>query len=174
METNQKLPISYTDNVELTIPEFGTTPAITLNVTKIQQGEGRILEAKVVHAATYNELEYVFNEGYREARKHLSEIGYQINRAKKALREAKSIAILDEYPQFLKENKLKDNATVRDAFLERSSDYVKAQDRIDMLMALESLFEGKVKNFENVCRYIRKQMDLVIRSGIDPNKYVGR
>ena len=116
-------------------------------------------------------LEYIYNEGYRQAKKHLAIIGYQITRAKKALREAKSIAILDEYPEFLKESKLKDNATVRDAFLERREDYVSSQDRIDMLSAFENLLEGKIKIFENVCRYMKKQMDLTIRSGIDANKY---
>lgn len=172
MKTDQNLPINYTDKVELTIPQFGSTPSIVLDVGAIKRAEGRILEAKVINPATYNELEYVFNEGYRESRKHLSEIGYQITRAEKALREAKSIAILDYYPEYLKQNKLKDNATIRDAFLERQPDYVAAQDRIDMLKALESLFEGKVRNFENVCRYIRKQMDLFIRSGVDASKYL--
>jgi len=172
MNTDQTLPISYTDRAELTIPEFGSTPAIVLDLTKIHNGESRILEARVVNGGTYNELEYVFNEGYRQAKTHLSLIGYEITRAKKALREAKSVYMLDYYPEFLKENKLKDNATIRDAFLERQVDYVSAHDRIDMLTAIESLMEGKIKNFENVCRYIRKQMDIAIRSGVDSNKYI--
>ena len=172
MDTNQKLPQNYVDKAEITIPAFDSTPAIILNVSKIKEGESKILDARVVTPATYNDLEYSFNEGYREAKKHISAVGYHITRAKKALREAKSIAILDEYPEFLKQNKLKDNATVRDAFLERQPNYVAAQDRIDMLTAIESLMEGKVKNFENVCRYIRKQMDIVIRSGVDSNKYL--
>ena len=172
MDTDQKLPISYADRAELTIPEFGSTPAIPLDVSAIKEGESRLIEAKVVNGATYSELEYIFNEGYRQAKKHLSEIGYQITRGKKALREAKSRAILDDYPEFLKEKKLKDNATVRDAYLETQLDYVSAQDRIDMLLALECLIEGKVKVFENVCRYMKKQMDLTIRSGVDSNKYI--
>jgi len=174
METKQQLPINYTETAELTIPKFGSVPQVTLDVTAIRDGENRLIEAKVVNGGTYNELEYVFNEGYRQAKKHLSVIGYQITLAKKALREAKSRAILDEYPEFLKESKLKDNATVRDAYLERQVDYVSAQDRIDMLLALESLIEGKIKVFENVCRYMKKQIDLTIRSGIDSNKYIGR
>lgn len=174
MKTNQQLPISYAETTEFTIPEFGSIPAIPLDFSAIKQGESRLIEAKVVNGATYSELEYTFNEGYRQAKRHLSEIGYQITRAKKALREAKSRSILDEYPEFLKEKKLKDNATVRDAYLETQEDYVSAQDRIDMLLALENLVEGKVKVFENVCRYMKKQMDFTIRSGIDPNKYVGK
>ena len=172
MDTHQKLPTNYAERAEINIPAFGSMSELILDVSSIKTAENRLIEAKVVNPGTYNELEYCFNEGYRQAKRNISEIGYQITRAKKALREAKSRAILDEYPEFLRENKLKDNATVRDAFLERDEDYVKAQDRVDMLTALESLMEGKVKNFENVCRYIRKQMDLVIRSGVDPNKYV--
>lgn len=174
METEQKLPINYTERAELTIPAFGSTPELKLDITSIKEGEKRLIEAKVVNGGTYSELEYVYNEGYRQAKKHLSHIGYEITRAKKAQREAKSRAILDDYPEFLKENKLKDNATVRDAFLERRPDYVAAQDRIDMLVAMESLLDGKIRVFENVCRYMRKEMDIMIRSGIDPNKYVRR
>lgn len=172
METDQKLPINYADKTELTIPEFGSTPATVLDVSAIREGESRLIEAKVVNGGTYNELEYVFNEGYRQAKKHLSVIGYQITLAKKALRTAKSHAILDDYPEFLKESKLKDNATVRDAYLDTKADYTGAQDRIDMLTALECLIEGKIKVFENVCRYMKKQIDLTIRSGIDSNKYL--
>ena len=174
METKQQLPINYTERAELTIPEFGSTPELKLDFTAIKEGENRLIEAKVVNGGTYSELEYTYNEGYRQAKRHLSHIGYEITRAKKAVREAKSKAILDLYPDFLKEAKLKDNATVRDAFLERQSDFVAAQDRVDMLTAMESLLEGKIKVFENVCRYMKKEMDLIIRSGIDPNKYVRR
>lgn len=174
METDQKLPTNYTERAELTIPEFGSTPPITLDITSIKEGESRLIEAKVVNPGTYSDLEYVFNEGYRQAKSHLSQVGYEITRAKKALRDAKSRYLLDEYPEFLKENKLKDNASIRDAFLERQKEYVSSQDRIDMLTALESLLEGKIKVFENVCRYMRKEMDIVIRSGIDPNKYIRR
>lgn len=172
METDQKLPINYTERAELTIPAFGSTPELKLDITSIREGESRLIEAKVVNGGTYSDLEYIYNEGYRQAKKHLSHVGYEITRAKKSLREAKSQAILDDYPEFLKENKMKDNATVRDAFLERRGDYVAAQDRIDMLTAVESLLEGKVKVFENVCRYMKKQMDITIRSGVDSNKYL--
>jgi hypothetical protein len=158
---------------ELTIPEFGSSKQIVLPMTATREGERRLIEAKVVNSATYADLEYTFGEGYRESRKNISIIGYEITRAEKALREAKSTAILDDYPQFLKDNGLKDNATVRDAFLERQPSYVAAQDRIDMLKAMLSLTDSKVKVFENVCRYMKKQMDLDIRSGIiDSNKYV--
>jgi hypothetical protein len=172
METDQKLPSNFSQHAELTIPEFGNEKSLTLNFTAIKEGEGRISEARIVNGATYNELEYVFNEGYRQARVNLAEVGYKITRAQKIWRDVKSRAILDDYPEFLKNKGLKDNATIRDAFLETYDDYVKAQDRIDMLTALQDLLEGKIKNFENICRYMRKQIDIDIRSGVDSNKYI--
>jgi hypothetical protein len=159
--------------VELTIPQFGTSEPIKLSMTAIKEAERRLIEAKMVNPATYSELEYVMNEGYREARKNITIVGYEITKAEKALREAKSIAILDEYPQFLKDNSFKDNATLRDAFLERQPNYVAAHDRIDMLKAYLDLMEGKVKVMENVCRYMKVEMKLFERSGvIDSNKYM--
>jgi hypothetical protein len=157
---------------ELTIPQFGSLPQMTLDLTKIKEGEDRLYEAQNVTVISYSNLEYVYNEGYREAKKHLSQVGYQITRAEKALREAKSRALLDEYPVFLKDRNMKDSAQIRDAYLETVKDYTEAQDRIDMLKAVDALLDGKVKIFENTCRYMKKQMDIVLRSGIDPNKYV--
>lgn len=171
MENKQDLPVNYTDRAELTIPEFGSRPQVILDITSIKTGESRLIEARVVNPATYSDLEFCFNEGYRQAKAHLSEVGYEITRAKKALKDATSVAIIDEYPKFLKEKGLKDNATVRNAFLQRQDSCVKAQDRIDMLVAIETLLEGKIKVFENVCRYMKKQIDIILRSGVDPNKY---
>ena len=174
MNNDQKLPVKFADCVEFLIPEFDTRSAISLDFTKISQGESRLIEAKAVNGATYSELEYVFNEGYREARKNLSIIGYEVAQANKRLRQVKSKAILDEYPEFLKEKGLKDNACNRDAYLEKQEEYVAAQDRLDMLKALENLTEGKIKVFENVCRYMKKEMDILIRSGFTGNKYTGK
>jgi len=169
MDSN--LPVNFTDQSKLTIPPSQNRPAIDIDMGKIREGEERLLEAKVVNPATYTELEFIFNEGYREAKKNLAAIGYEITQADRRIRQVKSIYILDEYPAFIKESKLNDNATNREAFLERQTDYVEAIERMNQLKALESLMEGKIKVFENVCRYMRKSMDIVIRSGINPNKY---
>lgn len=169
--SDQALPVKFADVVELAIPAFDDRPIITLEFSSIREGEKRLIEAKVVNPATYSDLEYSFNEGYREAKKNLSIIGYEIAQADRIFRRIKSELILDEYPAFLKERGLKDNATVRDAFLEQNKQYIDAQERIDMLKAMEALVDGKIKVFENVCRYMRKSMDLLIRSGVNSNKY---
>lgn len=145
---------------------------MVLDLTLIKQGEDRLHEAQHVSPTSYSDLEFTFNEGYREAKRHLSTVGYQVTRAEKAMREAKSVALLDEYPAFLKEKSMKDSAQIRDAYLETVKNYVDAQDRIDMLKAVESLLDSKVKVFENTCRYMKVQIQLVLRSGMDVNKYV--
>jgi len=172
--SDQTLPIKFADCVEFTIPEFDTRLPVKLSFSKITEGEIRLIEAKAVNGATYSDLEYTYNEGYREARKNLTVVGYEIAQAERIVRRIKSEHILDEYPGFLKEKGLKDNATVRDAFLERQGDYVSAMDRVSMLKALESLLEGKIKVFENVCRYMKKEVDILLRSGMVSDKYTGR
>lgn len=173
MSNDQSLPTNFDEKAELVIPAFNSKPAIRLDMTKMMDARKRLIEAKAVNPATYYDLEYTFNEGYRQGKKILTVINYEITQAEKALREARSRAILDDYPQFLKDKGLKDNATIRDAFLEKQKDYVEAQDRIDSLKAMSELIEGSyIKYFENVSRFIKKEMDLVIRSGISGDKYV--
>ena len=156
--TDQTLPAQFADKVLFTIPEFGVRPVLVLDFSKIREGEDRLIEAKVVNPGTYNELEYVYNEGYREAVKNLSVVGYEITQAKKRIRQVKSEKLIDDYPTFLKEKGLKDNTAMREAFLERCKDFVAASDRLDMLIALESLLDGKIKVFTNVCRYMKKEI----------------
>jgi len=171
MSSDQTLPVKFAEVVELHIPAFDDRPVVSLDFNSIKEGERRLIEAKIVNPSTYTDLEFSFNEGYREARKNLAIVGYEITQAERIFRRIRSELILDEYPQFLKDKGLKDNATVRDAFLDSNKNYNDAQERINMLRAMEALMDGKIKVFENVCRYMKKQMDILIRSGIDPNKY---
>lgn len=172
--SKQVLPTNFTESVELTIPEFGTRSEVRLVCTKIREGETRIIEAKAVNGATYNELEYVFNEGYREAKANLTMVRYEIAQSQKIQRRIKSECLLDQYPEFIKNRGINDNASNREAFLELNEDYIAAQDRIDMLVAMEEMFENKIKVFENVCRYMKKEMDILIRSGMSGNKFTGK
>lgn len=161
------------ETATLTIPAFCNTPEIILDITKIKEGENRFIEAKVVNGATYSDLEYSFNEGYRQAKQNLSTVRYQISMAKKEIRRIKSEYLLDEYPEFIKERKIKDSTATKEAFLEQKEEYVAAMDRLALLEAMECSFEGKIKVFENVCKYMRKEIQIQLRSGaIDDNKYI--
>ena len=172
--SDQKLPIKFAECVEFNIPAFHTRPTLPLSFTDISNAERRLSEAQAVNGATYSALENLFNEGYREAKKNLSIVRYEITQAKKHLRQVTSIHLLDNYPDFLKEKGLKDHAANREAYLARQEDYEEAMDRLAMLEALKDLLEGKVQNFVNVCRYMKKEIDILIKSGIVNNKYTSR
>lgn len=155
------------DNHVLEIPAFDKFPALKMEMFSIRTAEHRIIEAKNVNPSTYSDLEHTFNEAYRELKRHLSTIGYQVAMANKALRQAKSEVILGTYAEFMKDKpKYHDNTDLRDAFLMKDTDYLAALDRLAQLQAFESNFEGKVKVLENVCRYMRQKMYLLSKSGV--------
>jgi hypothetical protein len=158
------------------IPAFGKMPQMSFVMNSIRTAEQRLIEAKDVNPLTYSDLEHSFNEAYRELKKYLSQIQYGIAQAEKSLEEAKANILLDRYPAFLEEKQMKktqDNADLRKAFMMRDKEYTDALDRVNQLKALESNFDGKLKVMERACAYMKKKMDLIIRSGLsDPKLYV--
>lgn len=167
-ENNNSSPSTASDeNAVLVLPPFGKSPELKLDVSSTRLAEKRLIEAKTVNPVTYPDLEHAFGESYRELKRHISTVGYQIAMAEKALQTAKSDLLLDKYPDFMKDKtKSQDNADLRMAFFMRDPEYVAALDRIAQLKAVESFVDGRIKVMENVCRYMRKQMDLVLRSGL--------
>jgi hypothetical protein len=161
-------------NHVMELPAFKKAPALSMDMSAIRSAENRIIEAKNVNPATYADLEHDYNEAYRDLKRYLSAIGYQIVFAEKAMEEAKADILLDKYPLYLEEKGIKktqDNADLRKAFMARDLEYQACLDRINQLKALENNFDGKVKVFENVCRYMRKKMDLIVRSGLSGSNY---
>lgn len=156
---------------ELVIAAFGKTPELRLDVTNIRTAETRYVEAKTVNPSTYAELEHTFNESYRDLKRHLSSIGYQLTLADKALRQAQGAVILGTYAEYLKDKpKSMDSTRLQDAFLMKDEEYLKALDRVNQLKAMQTNFEGKVKVVENVCKYMRQKMYLISKSGaLDPH-----
>lgn len=166
---------AHTSNGQvMELPSFGKAPALSMDMSNIREAESRIIEAKNVNPVTYADLEHSYNEAYRDLKKYLSAIGYQIVFAEKALEEAKADILLDSYPKYLEEKgvkKTQDNSDLRKAFMSRDPQYQACLDRVNQLKALENNFDSKVKVFENVCRYMRKQMDLLLRSGMSDKGY---
>ncbi len=162
-------PISTVSKTTLILPQEGKIPELRLEMAKIIEAEHRIIEAKTVNPVTYVDLENCFMESFRDLKRHISSVGYQLDLAAKALEIAKSDLLLDKYPEYLESNNFKksqDNGDLRMAFFMRDPAYLAALDRINQLKALESNLDGKIKVMENVCRYMRKQMDLILRSGL--------
>lgn len=168
--TNEN-PVTIPKDHSLEISAHGKVPALSLDMGKIREAERRLIEAKTVNPITYADLEHTFNESYRDLKRHLSSIGFALSMAEKTLEEAKANVLLDLYPSYLETTDQKDNADIRKAFLIRNEQYSSALDKINQLKALESNFDGKLKVMENVCRYMRKQMDLVLRSGLSNRDY---
>lgn len=156
----------------MVVPQFGKSPELRLEMKNIREAEMRLIEAKTVNPITYVDLEHTFNESYRDLKKHLASIGYAITMAQKSLEEAKADVILGSYADYLLgKPKSADNSDMRNAFLTKDESYNAAYDRLAQMKALEANFDGKIKVMENVCRYMRKQMDLVIRSGMSNADY---
>lgn len=151
----------------LVLPAFGKSAQLEMAMANIQIAESRFPEAQTVNPVTYVELEHVFNEAYRDLKKHLATIGFQITQAEKAIENAKADVFLGSYADFMQgKPKSHDNADLRNAFLIRDENYLASLDRLNQLQALEAHFDGKIKSVENVCRYMRKQMDIILRSGL--------
>lgn len=162
-------PVRAQQENVMVVPAFRALPELLMDMTSNREAEARFIEAKMVNPSTYADLEHTFNEAYRDLKRYLAAVGYQIVFAEKALEEAKADILLDKYPQYLEEKGIKksgDNADVRKAYIARNPDYQACLDRINQLKALENNFDGKIKVLENVCRYMRKKMDLLIRSGL--------
>lgn len=158
----------------LVLPAFGKSPALSLEMDKIRNAESRFLEAKTVNPSTYSDLEHDFNESYRDLKRHLPVVAYALAQADKALRDAKADVMLGKYADFMQgKPKYQDNSDLRDAFLIKDENYLKALDRIAQLKAVESNLEGKMKTLENICKVMRQKMYLISKSGVPIDPTVG-
>ena len=157
----------------LVVPQFQEFPEKHLSLKFTREGERRLLEAKDASVVTYADLESCYNQAYRELRNNLAFIGDQLNKADTALETAKSNFLIDSYQEKIKDlPKSQDSADLRKAWLMRDSAYIAAKDRVDMLKAMEALLDGKIKVFERTCQFMRKKMDLYLRSGMSTTLHV--
>lgn len=141
-----------------------------LSLDKTSEAERRISEAKAVNYATYADLEYTYNESYRELKTNLAILGFEIATAEKIIENIKAECLFDKYPAFI-EGKPKsfDNAEVRRSFISQDPQYVAALDHLNKLKMLETLLDGKIKVMERTTAYMKKQVDILIKTGQMPN-----
>lgn len=150
----------------IVIPAFGAISELYMDLAKTKEAEIRLVESKMVNAATYADLEYCFNESWRELRNHYKTVTYHITLTDKAMERAKSDVLMDKYPAYMEgKPKSQDNADLRKAFLMRDEAYLAALDRMNMLKAMEVHLDGKMKVMEKTCSYMKLQINLLIRSG---------
>lgn len=165
---SNKLPANtFNDGLALELPEFRGLPSVRLDVSSLQEAERRLIEAQHVNPSTYTNLEHCFNEAYRELQKHIATVGYQITKVENEYEKSKAVVLLDKYQEYMKDKPSRlDTAEFRKAYLSQDKDVQEAKDRLDSLKALEIFLNGRIKVMENVCRYMRKRMDLLIRAGV--------
>lgn len=165
--SNQLPANTFNDGLALELPEFRGLPAIRLDVSCLKEAERRAHEAQHVNPSSYTNLEHCFSEAYRELKRHLATVGYQITKVENEYEKSKSIVLLDKYQEYMKDKPARlDTAEFRKAYITQDKDVSEAKDRLDSLKALEIFLDGRVKVMENICRYMRKRMDLLIRAGI--------
>jgi hypothetical protein len=171
-KTNVLPANTFNDGLALELPEFRGLPAIKLDITSVQEAERRALEAKNVNPANYSDLEMCFSNAFRDLKRHLSTVTYQISKTENELEKAKASALFDRYPEFMKGRpKSADTADTRKAFLALDSEVCAYKDRLDSLKALEFFLEGRVKLIERLSSHMKKSIDLIIRSGTTPLYY---
>lgn len=163
--------MGFTNGLSISLPQYqyehGNLPALSFDITAAKTAEERLIETKMVNPVTYVELEFVLNEAYRELKQVVGNVGYHILKTEDALEKAKAHVILDKYPSFI-ENKPKsvDNADYRKAFIALDPSVQEIKDRLDVLKTLESLLESRIKVLEKASSYMKKRMDLIIKSGL--------
>lgn len=153
----------------ITIPAFGKSKEafVDLTATFYAEEAARSMAIKNVNPVTFPDLEITVTRAYQELRRNHAMVGFLLAEAERMAESAKADAILDKYPDFIKEKpKSFDNADMRKSFLTRDEDYQSALERIDMLKATESMIDGKIKVMEKLSTFMRKQMDLLIRGGM--------
>jgi hypothetical protein len=150
----------------LTVPGLeGVSPPMVLDISLVHEAESRLIESKTVNPATYKDLEYLYNQGYRQARQNLSAIDFQIVRTERQIEREKARVILEVLPEKLEGKPASyNNADFRASILATDEAYRSVCERLDMLKAQAKFFEIRISVFEKACQYMRKGIDLIIRS----------
>lgn len=151
----------------LVVPAFRHCPELTLKMAGWESAMGRLHEAKHLAASNYSSLEFTFQEAWRESRLNAIHVGDAVKKAKQNIEEIKADVVLDEIPKKLEElPKSANNADFRKAVLNKNADYLQALEHLEKLEAMLLHFESHMKIMENTSRFLKKQMDYFIRSGV--------
>lgn len=150
----------------LVVPEFmGVNEKLALQMDRIQEAESRIHEIKVVSPATHKDLEFLMNEGYRQAKQNLIRLEHLKLKAERQKEREKARVILDVIPPLVEGRPQSyNNADFRAAILARDTEYTKICEHMDQLTHMIKFFEIRITVFEKACKIIHKSIDMMIRS----------
>ena len=151
----------------MVVPAFKHCPELKLNMVGWQEAMNRFNEAKNLVPGNYTSLEFCFQEAWRESKRNAIAVGNAVKKARQNVDEIKSDIILTEIPELLKDMpKTTNNADFRKAVMSKNKDYQAAIEHLEKLEAMLEHFESHMKIMENTSRFLKKQMDYFIRSGV--------
>lgn len=150
----------------LVVPGFRLCKELVLSMVGWESAIGRLKEVQHLAPANYSNLELDFMEAWRESKRNAILVGSEIRKAKQNVEEVKADIILEEIPKMLEDlPKSANNADFRRAVMSKNEDYKKSLEHLDKLEAMLEHFESHMKTMENTSRFIKKQMDYIIRQG---------
>lgn len=153
----------------LSLSPMDTVPGLQLFMDKWHEAAKRLDDSKNVSPAFYSDLEFTFQEGWRESRTNAIKVESAIKKTENLIQEIKADIILDEVPRLIEEKgltKTQNNADFRNAVIARNERYKQANEHLNKLQAMLSHFEAHMKVLENTSRFIKKQMEYFTRTGI--------
>ena len=150
----------------MTVPAFKHCKELKLHIGGWESAVKRLPETINMVPANYSSLEFSFQEAWREAKRNAIQVGNAVKLANQNIEEIKSDIILDEIPELMKERpKSKDNVDFRKAVFARNEDYKLALEHLNKLEAMLLHFESHMKSMESTSRFLKKQMDYIIKNG---------
>lgn len=166
MEKQQVVSPNQSKQTKMIIPSYGHCKELVLDNGSWETAVSRLKEAQNLVPSNYSNLEFVFQEAWREARRNAINVGDAIKKAMQNIEEVKADIILVEIPEMLKTMpKGSNNADLRKAIFAKNEKYKAATEHLEKLEVLLNHFESHMKIMENTSRFLKKQMDYFIRSG---------
>jgi hypothetical protein len=166
MEKEQDKQVQQPQKTKMIIPPHGHCRELVLDSSNWNVAMSRLKEAQNLVPANYSNLEFVFQEAWREAKRNAISVGDAIKKANQNIEEIKAEVTLVEIPKLLESMpKGSNNADLRKAVLTKNENYKAATEHLEKLEVLLNHFESHMKIMENTSRFLKKQMDYFIRSG---------
>lgn len=154
------------DGTAIVVPGFRLCKEIKLSAVSWRTALNRMPEAKNLVPANYSNLELDFQSAWREAKLNAITVGEEIKHAQQNIEEIKADIILEEIPRMLEElPKSANNADFRRAVMSKNEEYKQAVEHLNKLEAAQAHFESHMKIMENTSRFLKKQMDYIIKNG---------
>lgn len=157
------------ESKSLTVPRGTPNLApMSLDMTEVYLVELRLPDIRTANPGNAQELMGTFNAASNTLVKYIAWVDYEILQAQKFLGISKATVILDKAQEELKKYPgLKNNEDFRNALIARDPECQERLDKLNGLIAVRALLDGKVKSF--VRAYYTAQA-VVERRGSNPSQ----